>query len=490
METIKNLIVDRLSCRYNDEWIFRDVSFSVKGGEVLAILGPSGSGKTTLAYCLTGIVPHKIRGFVNGDIKINGRSIKELSFQEILRSVNIVLQDYNLQIFGLTPEEDIIFSLENSGLHIKEIRNTLDKIITKFGLEKYRNTFVSNLSGGFRQRLSIASTIALRPDFLILDDPIANLDWRGIKSLTETIDELKNDGKGVVITASRLKGLENIIDKVIYLSNRRSGFKANSSVRERFSETNVNGEVIDVNSLWFKYNDDYVLKNINLKVSRGEILLLMGPNGSGKTTLVKQLNGLLKPSRGFVRILDKDTRKYSAAELAKHIGFVFQDPSRHITKETVWEEVIFGCKNLGLSECKAVESLKRLGLYDRRDYPPYKLSTGGKTRLSIACALAVDPDIIILDEPTTGQDESMLQILKDIILEMSYRNKAIIIITHDSDLALSVGTRLVVLLNGELVYDGKPESILSNPEKTEEYGIEPASGTNVSRCLENVESLD
>jgi energy-coupling factor transport system ATP-binding protein len=216
----------------------------------------------------------------------------------------------------------------------------------------------------------------------------------------------------------------------------------------------------------------------------------MGPNGSGKTTLAKHFNGLLKPSKGIVKILGSDTRRHSTAELAKYVGFVFQDPGRHITRESVWDEAIFGCKNLGLSECKAEEMLKRLSLYKYRDYPPYKLSTGEKTRLSIASALAVDPQILILDEPTTGQDEYTLMILKNIILEMKSRGKSILVVTHDADLALSIGTRLIVLLDGEIVYDGDPETILIDPKKADEYSIEPIVQSGGKHLEESVKNVD
>lgn len=495
MATVKSLVVDKLSCRYSDRWIFRDISFSIDIGETIAIIGSSGCGKTTLAYCLMGIIPNKIPGYIDGDVIINGENIRDLNFHEILRHINMVLQDYNLQIFGLTPEEDIIFSLENSGVSGEEIYPRLNKIIDRFGLGKYRNIPVSHLSGGFRQRLSIASTISMEPEFLILDDPTANLDWTGVKSLIRTIEELKKDGKGIIITTSRIKGLMSIVDKVVYMNNniRRSRLASKRTHYRTKSDSNKSKtafEVINVDSVWFKYDRDYVLKNINLTVYNGEILLLMGPNGSGKTTLAKHFNGLLKPSRGSVRILGMDTRKHSTAELAKYVGFVFQDPGRHITKETVLEETIFGCKNLNLPYCKADESLKRLGLYDYQDYPPYKLSIGEKTRLSIASALAVEPSILILDEPTTGQDEYTLEILKRIILEMKSEGKTILIITHDTDYALSIGTRLVILLNGEIMFDGKPEDILTDPTKTEKYGIEPVSRSMVSSLEKAVRNVN
>lgn len=478
MEALDRVHVENFSFRYEDDWVFQNISFSLFKGEVVAVVGPSGSGKTTLSYCLTGIIPHRIRGERRGVVKLGENDISKVSFQEIVRRINIVMQNYEMQIFGLTVEEDIVFALENLGLDQHEIDARMNWILREFDLERYREYLVSSLSGGFRQRLSIASTIVLEPDFLIMDDPVANLDWRGILNLKKIILRLKSRGTGILLTSRRLKGLEDVIDKVIRLGKSHSeetiirrdlGAMENRSVQL----TENDSKIISVRGVWFKYHEEDVLKDINLTVNRGEVLALMGANGSGKTTLAKHLNGLLKPTKGVVKVSGLDTRKYSVAELSKYVGYVFQNPDRHITKETVWEEAIFGCENHGLPLEKATEALKLLNLFDKKDRPPYKLSMGEKIRLSIASVLAMDPEVIILDEPTTGQDDITLRILGNIIIQLSNQGKTIILITHDTDFALQVSNRVVLINDGYIVVDGRPKEILTNNKMLHRYGIEP-----------------
>lgn len=478
MEIIDNITVENFSFKYDGKWIFKNISFSLFKGEVIGIIGDSGSGKTTLSYSLTGIIPHYISGEREGYVKINDSDIWRIPFQDIVKKVNIVMQNYGMQIFGLTVEEDIMFTLLNLGLDIDKMEKRLDIVLKEFDLEKYRSYMISSLSGGFKQRLSIASTIALDPVFLIMDDPTANLDWRGVITLKRIILALREEGKGILFTTRRLKGFEDVVDKVIKLGNgsmkkyvgKADNYRFNVRSQDSRHESN---NIIKINDLWFSYEDKYILKNINLKIRRGEIVALMGSNGSGKTTLAKHINGLLKPCKGHVEVCGLDTRKYSVAELSKHVGFVFQDPDRHITRETIWEEAVFGCRNLGLSEENAVNILKSLNLYEVRDTPPYKLNMGGKTKLAIASALAMNPDIIVLDEPTTGQDKYTLSLVQELIIRMSSLGKTIIIITHDTDFALKICNRVIILDDGCIVLNGDPEKILYRDDILKKYGIEP-----------------
>ena len=464
-----------LGCRRdNGDWIFKNLNFSVKPGEALAITGPSGSGKTTLAYCLVGIIPNKIKAEVEGRILADGRDILSSSLRENVKTINIILQNYEMQIFGLTVEEDIIFSLENLGLKEEEVECRLEEILKNFGLEKYRSYYVHELSGGLRQRLAIASSIAMAPKYLVMDDPTANLDWKGIIELRKTIRKLKEEGRGIVVMTRRLKGLEKAVDKVIKLGerNRKTGIRSIKAVR-RLSENPET--LIRFENVWFKYSREYVLRGISLEIASGESVALMGPNGSGKTTLAKHINSLLKPSRGRVLVAGKDTREFSPAQLAGQVAFVFQDPDKHITGETVWEEVTFGARNLGLPYTYAEEALKTLGLEDRRDDPPYFLSMGEKIRVSIAGALAMNPKILVLDEPTTGQDNETLETIASVIVELKSQGRTVIVVTHDSDFALKVSDRVIALKNGEIAVDGLPSEILLNEPLVKTLELEPPS---------------
>lgn len=474
-----------LGCRYDKSWVFKDLNFSVKPGEALGIIGPSGSGKTTLAYCITGIIPKNLKGEVAGSVYVDGNNILELDDKERYKIVNVVLQNYEIQIFGLTVEEDLLFVLENLELDEEETEKRLEWALERFGLKEYRNYQVNELSGGLRQRLALASTLLMRPKYLVMDDPMANLDWRGIVELRQTLRMLKDSGHGLVIMARRLKGLDSVIDKTITLGYKPAQQNMLDDMMEESRPTFIEDDpVIKFENVWFKYARRMVLKDVNLTINRGQCVVLMGPNGSGKTTLAKHINGLLKPSSGRVLVLGKDTRTHGPAQMAKHVGFVFQDPDKHITQESVWEEVILGAKNLGLSCSYAETVLEVLKLNHRKNDPPYCLSMGERIRLSIAGVLATNPEVLIFDEPTTGQDEETLSIIDSLLKKMKTEGKTILVITHDSDFALKIGDRIIVIYDGSVVADGQPRRILFDNGLLEKFGLEPPSNVLVQPVKE------
>ncbi|MCD6409438.1 MAG: ATP-binding cassette domain-containing protein [Candidatus Verstraetearchaeota archaeon] len=451
----------------------------MKPGEVTAVIGKSGSGKTTLAYCLSGIIPHRIHASISGEVRVNGIDILSSSFTEVVKNVNVVLEDYESQIFGLTVEEDIVFGLENLNIPNLEIRERLECVLELFNLRDRQHALISELSGGLKQRLAIASVVALKPKFLILDNPTSNLDWPGVKGLSKAIAELKRHGCGIVLFLRKLKGLENVVDKLFLLEEGvlKPGalhtFSTLPSSRVSSSGGGRLSPIIKVEDVWFRYDGPWVLKSVTLEVCRGEVLAVMGRNGSGKTTLMKLLNGLLKPTKGEVLIDGKSTRRTSSAEVARIVGLAFQDPSKHLFAETVWDEVSFGCRNLGLPLENAERALQLLELTSLRDKPVYKLSMGEKVRTVIASALALNPQVLILDEPTTGQDESVLRELASIIGEAKRLGKSIVVVTHDSEFALAVADRVAVLVDGRVRCIGEAESVLLNEQILEEAGLEP-----------------
>lgn len=478
METLSEhaLKAVALGCRYDKEWIFKDLTFSVKPGEALGIVGPSGSGKTTLAYCLTGIIPKNLKGDVAGSVYVEGKNILELDDKERYKIVNVVLQNYEIQIFGLTVEEDLLFVLENLGLDEEETEKKLEWALERFGLKEYRNYQVNELSGGLRQKLVLASTLLMRPKYLVMDDPTANLDWRGIVELRRTLQMLKESGHGLVIMSRRLKGLEPVINKTIILGHKLAQQDMlNEAMSEPCMTLTKDDPIIKFEKVWFKYAKRMVLKGINLSIDRGQCVILMGPNGSGKTTLAKHINGLLKPSSGRVLVLGKDTKTHGPAQMARYVGFVFQDPDKHITQESAWDEVIFGAKNLGLSYSYAETALKELGLNHRKNEPPYHLSMGERIRLAIAGILAINPEILILDEPTTGQDDETLSVISSMLMRMKAEGKTVLVITHDSDFALKIGDRIIVIHDGNVVANGQPRRILFDRILLKEFGLEPPS---------------
>ncbi|MEM3819656.1 MAG: ATP-binding cassette domain-containing protein [Nitrososphaerota archaeon] len=482
MEVLDSLEVRNLNCRYDSKWILRNISFKVKPGEALAIVGPSASGKTTLTYCLSGVIPNRIRAEVSGCLRVDGEELLGKPIKEIIKSIGVVLQNYELQVFGLTVEEDLELSMK------EDDRDTLERVLKLFELEKYRRYYVHELSGGLKHRLVIASTILTDPKYIVMDDPVENLDWNSRMIVAKTIELLKQKGKGVIILGRRLKGLEKVVDRWIHITPERSEntlpWPQQTKTTNSKTVTELSDDpIIEFREVYYRYSKEYVLKNVSLQIRKGEIHAVMGPNGSGKTTLMKHINGLLKPSRGTVLVNNVDTKKTSPAEMSKFVGIVFQDPEKYFVSERVWDEVAFGVRNLGLDEKNVDVALRMLNLEDRKDSSPYSLSMGEKIRLYIASVVAMDPQIIILDEPTTGQDEGTLEQMMNTIKKLRDMNKTIVVVTHDSDFALSVADRLTILKDGSVYAEGSPLELLNNISLVQEVGIEPLSIEGEEKCL-------
>lgn len=478
-EVLHTLEAINLFCSYNSKPVLRGVSLKVCSGEAVAVVGRSGSGKTTLVKCLTGLIPHRISASVKGSVLIDGKDASKMTFSDVVKRVGLVMEDYEAQIFGLTVEEDVVFGLENLGLPKEEIAQRLEWALKSFGLWKRRQSHIFELSGGLKQRLALAAAAAMKPSFLVLDNPTANLDWVGVRELADAIEHLKREGCGVVATLRKLKGLETCFDRVYRLEDgvlREQGGVEKVSCRY-LANPPAQGcdsvKAIEVQNLWFRYDGDYVLRGVSLEVFEGEVLAVMGCNGSGKTTLVKHFNGLLKPTKGRVVVCGLDTIGKTPSELAKYVGFAFQDPSRHMFADTVWEEVLFGCRCLGLPSENAEKALKLMGIEELRQRDPYSLSMGEKVRVALASALAPDPRILVLDEPTTGQDEELLADLAKTLLKLRRMGKAVVVVTHDSDFASMVSDRVIVLAEGEVLAYGETAKVLSSQPLLDQAGLEP-----------------
>lgn len=479
------LLVKNLRCELNGHTVLRNVSFTLEKGEAIAITGPASSGKTILAYCLTGIIPNKIPGKVSGEIKLEGENILGKKPGELIGKLGFLMQNYEAQIFGLTVEEEVRFTLENRGLDEEEITERVTWALKIVGLERFRYYRTSQLSGGMKKRLAIASLIASKPKILIMDDPLLNLDWIGVVNLKKIITELKNNGMSFIILAKCTRWLEDILDRTTTINHYDYSNNCDLEYSETKKTINITSfevhnnydpkeEIIRMENVWFRYSDtDYVIRDVTLSIRRRDIVSLLGNNGSGKTTLAKLMSGLLKPSKGNVLISGKNTKKYSASNLAKHVIIVFQNPDRHIVFDTIFDEVSFGCKNLGLPLENAEKALKLVGLYEKRHDAPYKLSKTEKFKLNVASAIAIDPDVLILDEPLTICDLDIVAILRFIIEYMYRRNKAVVIITHDTDLATLLSNRVIVINNGVMVADTKPD-ILFDHDFTNKVGLKPA----------------
>ncbi len=507
------LVIENLSFRYRDrsEYALRGLSFQVREGEVLLVAGASGCGKTTLLRCINGLIPRSYKGELSGRIRLYGREARGLGMAEISQMVGTTLQDPERQIVGSYVVNEVAFGLENLGLPREEILARVDETLRYLGITHLRERETFYLSGGEKQKVAIAGTLAMRPSILLLDEPLANLDPASAREALRLIRRLADEGKTVVIVEHRVEDVLKVKpDKALFLVEGEPVYFGDAEglveavdyhevklpapiiiekarhdppptpVPPLLAESGAVGEpLVEFEDVSFAYGDGpMVLRNINLTIRRGDVIAILGPNGAGKTTLVKHAIGLLKPREGRVLVEGVDTREMSVAKAARTVGYVFQSPSHMLFAPTVREELAFGPRNLGYDEVAIEEGVERamriVNLMGLEDYPPLALSFGQQKRVTIAAILAMRSKILAMDEPTAGQDYKNYMGFMDSILRLPHF-AAILFITHDLDLAVCYANRVVLLNGGRIVADGPPERVLSQPELLEECHLLPTS---------------
>jgi energy-coupling factor transport system ATP-binding protein len=494
-----------------------DISFSLPAGKLMLIAGASGCGKSTLLKCLNGLIPHSYKGTLSGEIQLHGRSIKGQSLRDLALQVGTMLQDPDKQILGSTVEQEIAFGLENLGIPRTEMYQRTSDVTKQLKLEHYLGQPTFALSGGQRQQIAAAGILVMQPSIFLFDEPFANLDSRAVDELESLIKELLAMGSSVIIVEHRVEETLRLNpDKVLLMREGRQVFfgelpqfleladptqvklPIESTLRmfpDRKQIENLliqpitvghgsNAEakepILEFEDVYFRYSSysDEILHGISCQIRRGETIALLGPNGSGKTTLVKQALGLLRPTKGKVRIYGEDTRTLSVAQLASRIGYVFQSPNAMLFAPSVRKEVSFGPENLRFSPertfASVLEAEKALNISEFDSRSPFSLSFGQQKRVSIASVLSMQGKILLLDEPTAGQDYrsyiSFMEYLRS-IADLD----ALLIITHDLDLALRFTQRILLLKEGNLVGDGPPLLELADPALLNECNLRPTS---------------
>ncbi|MEM3507359.1 MAG: energy-coupling factor transporter ATPase, partial [Candidatus Bathyarchaeia archaeon] len=410
---------------YEENWALKELNFELKRGEFVLVTGPTGSGKTSLGLTIAGLIPNFIDGSFKGEVLIDGEPMTKKNFPELGLKVGIVWQNPENQLFGLSVEEEIVFGLENMALSNDEIQERLEWALQVVGMSEFLNKSPYELSGGQKQRVVIAAVLARRPEILVLDEPMAELDPQGRADVVKVIEELRKSEKiSVVIIEHRMEELMEYIDRAMLMENGRISFEAESQrffrdpeslkrkgvrppqVIEFFNRINefdksilripitldqasealkkkliekspsnillknesiietkkIEREpIIEVESLSFIYHDGTkALTGIDLVIHNGDFVAIVGQNGSGKTTLVKHFNGLLKPTKGTVKVLGKDIRSLSIAELSRKVGYVSQNPDYQIFSRSVQEEIAFGPKNLNMSNEEIQERVQKV----------------------------------------------------------------------------------------------------------------------------------
>ena len=535
--------------RSQTEPTLKHINLTINKGEKILIVGPSGSGKSTLAHCINGLVPFSYSGEIQGEYYVGGKDPKDLGIFGLSKIVGTVLQDTDGQFVGLTVAEDIAFVLENDCVDQSKMKDKVLELADRVEIKKLLSNAPGELSGGQKQRVSMAGVMIDDVDVLLFDEPLANLDPATGKTAIELIDELSKDNdRTILIIEHRLEdALWRDVDRIIVVGDgeivadttpdellcqdildregireplyitalKHAGCKVTSDTHPMHIDSmDISGYSDNVNK-WFKtiilpepkektkkvleikdLNFEYikgtpVLKDINFDIYEGEMISIVGKNGAGKSTLSNLICGFIKPDRGEIRLYGEDISGLSIKERGERIGLVMQNPNQMISKAMIYDEVALGLAVRGVPEEeikeRVYETLKICGLYPFRNWPISALSFGQKKRVTIASILVMNPEIIILDEPTAGQDyrhyTEIMEFLKRINSE---RGITIAMITHDMHLMLEYTDRAVVIADGVLLADTTPAQVLTDEtvsakaylKKTSLYDLAVKSGIN------------
>jgi energy-coupling factor transport system ATP-binding protein len=504
------LVVEGITFQYRarPELALRDFSFQLEQGELLLVAGTSGCGKTTLIRCINGLIPRSYKGELSGRVLVHGQDTTEMPLSRVSQMVGTVLQDPERQILGAHVFTEVAFGLENLALPREEIRQRVDETLDYLGISHLRDRETFYLSGGEKQKVSLAGVLAMRPDVLLLDEPLASLDPASAQEAMQLFRRLADEGISILLVEHRVEDVLNIHpDRVLFMEEgmisyagptdglmeivdyRQVKLPAPAVIQTAADvvppifrpavKPNGRQPLVRFENVSFAYDGGpEVIRNVELSIRQGDITALLGPNGAGKTTLIKHAIGLLKPKQGSVLVEEQDTRALSVAEIAHSLGYVFQSPSHMLYAPTVREELAFGPRNLGYSE-EAVEegveeAIDSLNIRGLQGYPPLSLSFGQQKRVSIGAILAMRSSILVMDEPTAGQDYWNYMAFMDSILQTP-GFAAILFITHDIDLAICYANRIILMHDGQIAGDGPPSEVLADFDLLERCRLVPTS---------------
>lgn len=464
------------------------ISLDIEKGEFVAVVGMNGSGKSTLAKCLNGLILP-----TQGEVLVDGLSTSdEKSLWEIRKRVGMVFQNPDNQIVSSIVEDDVAFGPENLGINPEEIRARVKMALERVDMYDCKDKGAHMLSGGQKQRIAIAGAIAMKPSCIVFDEPTAMLDPRGRKQVLEIIHELNAEGITVILITHFMKEAEQA-DRIIALENgkivpvpdwgrgsnpvfRTKGDRSSSSQAQR---------ILTTKDLRYVYNpgmpgETVALDGIDLTIRKGEICGIIGHTGSGKSTLLQHFNGLIKPTEGDIYVDGQWITDGSVklTDIRRKVGLVFQYPEYQLFEETVWKDVAFGPKNLGITgdelEKAVRESIEIVGLdYAKiKDKSPFELSGGMKRRVAIAGVIAMKPSILILDEPTAGLDPiAHVEILNMINRIHENMGITIIFVSHNMTDIANMSDRVIVINKGKIMLEGTPDEVFSKKAELTAVGL-------------------
>lgn len=529
----------------------KGIDLTIDKGEFILLTGPSGCGKTTFCRTLNGLIPHFYNGEMEGEVKVSGLDIREYPTYKLAQHVGLIFQNPDNQIFALTVEKDVAFGLENQGVPKDKMREEISWALKTAGIDQLKDRATHEMSGGQKQRLAIASILAMKPKILVLDEPTSFLDPLGAERIFKVLDTLNKEYEMTILLiehrvdlatqyadrviifsdgrisqqgspaeiftneATRLAGVG--IPRVIELNEwlKRRGIVLGETpltptmlveqLKPRMKGVNPyrrtfdpdldmytgeqwNSPLVEVEGVSFSYPGvDKVLDDVSLTIHRGEFVAIMGENGAGKTTLVKHLNGLLRPKKGHIKIDGTDISGLSVANLARRVGLVFQNPDDQLFSENVVEEISFALRNFGF-EREVIEkrvdwALNLLDLERYRNSSPFILSGGERKRVALSSVLAWDPEIVVLDEPTIGQDYAQKERLRHFLLQLRTQGKTTIIVTHDVEFVAECKPRIVLMADGKITADGPIKKVMVDNEALARASVAPPEIAKVFQQL-------
>lgn len=498
----------------------KNINLTIYKGEKVLIVGPSGSGKSTIGQCLNGIIPNIYKGTSSGQFLIQGKEAFDLSIYEKSHLVSTVLQDTDGQFIGLSVAEDLAFALENDMVELESMKSRVHTWAERLDLSKLLGNRPQDLSGGQKQRVSLAGVLIDESPILLFDEPLANLDPKSGQDIIDLIDQIHEEqGTTTIIIEHRLEDvLYRPIDRVILINQGqvlfngspdellRTTLLAENGIREPLYLTTLRqlgqdisklphldkveklplGDlsvdiptphfekgaeaetILELGHLNFAYRESQpILKDLSLTIPKGQRLAIVGKNGAGKSTLAKAICGFIQ-TEGTYFSKGEDIKGDSVKERAEHVGYVLQNPNQMISTNMIFDEVALGLRLRNVPEdqieSRVHQALKTCGLYEFRKWPISALSYGQKKRVTIASILVLGPDVLVLDEPTAGQDQRNYTEIMDFLDELHQKGHTIVMITHDMQLMLDYSDRAVVVMDGQVLADLTPAELLTQPE--------------------------
>ncbi|MEZ7568268.1 MULTISPECIES: ABC transporter ATP-binding protein [unclassified Streptococcus] len=509
----------------------KNLNLTIYKGEKVLIVGPSGSGKSTIGQCLNGIIPNIYKGTSSGQFLIQGKEAFNLSIYEKSHLVSTVLQDTDGQFIGLSVAEDLAFALENDMVELGTMKERVQSWAERLDLMKLLDHRPQDLSGGQKQRVSLAGVLIDESPILLFDEPLANLDPKSGQDIIDLIDQIHEEqGTTTIIIEHRLEDvLYRPVDRVILINQGqvlfngrpdellRTTLLAENGIREplylttlrqlgqdinqlehldrlddiqlddvncvipeaTFTKTGEAKELLKLEQISFAYQENHpILKNISLTIPKGQRLAIVGKNGAGKSTLAKAICGFIT-TEGQYTSRGEDIKQESVKERAERVGYVLQNPNQMISTNMIFDEVALGLRLRGISEEdikeRVYQALKTCGLYEFRKWPISALSYGQKKRVTIASILILGPEILVLDEPTAGQDQRNYTDIMEFLDSLQEKGHTIVMITHDMQLMLDYSDRALVVSDGQILADLSPAELFTHPDILQEANLKETS---------------